>query len=243
MPGFDVSASERAPAPQVADASARLNQESNQIGMTGFAGGAARIALTTADGICHTPEGIKNALAYEVEHPLHALETVASSAAFAAALKVALPEAGPVGKIAGLAMGAWFVSSAAPGFYDAYKTGLNATTWSEMDRSGRLWGDAAGTLGVNATLGYAGFKIGAGLSGNILARQSFDKFADIKQNFWDSTTDRVRSFLRILLCRLHQLFNCDRILSVTGTKSNCWIVCSQPLKAPEWSGMLIWMHR
>ncbi|RTL34489.1 MAG: hypothetical protein EKK48_31395 [Candidatus Melainabacteria bacterium] len=197
MPGLDFSASEHAPTREGQDASARLNQESNQIGMTGFAGGAARIAITTADGIYHTPEGLKNAVAYEVEHPLHALETVASSAAFAAALKVALPEAGPVGKIAGLAMGAWFVGSAAPGFYDAYKTGLNAKTWSEMSRSGQQWGDAAGTLGVNAALGYAGFKVGAGISGNILARESFDKFADIKQNFWDSTTDRARSLLKL----------------------------------------------
>ncbi len=181
----------------VPDASAKLNQEANQIGMNGFTGGVARIALTTADGIYHAPEGIHHALSYQIAHPVEALETVASSAAFAAALKIALPEAGPVGKIAGLALGAYFVGTAAPGFIGAYKTGLNAKTWSEIDKSGQQWGDSAGTLGVNMGLGYVGFKIGSGITGNILARQSFDKFADVKQNFWDSTTDRARSLLRL----------------------------------------------
>jgi kumamolisin len=198
MPGFDFSdVSDTRVKNAASDVSAKLQQDTNQIGMNGFVGGAARIALTTADGIYHTPDGFRNAIAYQFDHPMQALETVAGSAVFAAALKVALPEAGPVGKIAGLAMGAWFVGSAAPGFYDAYKSGLNAKTWAEVDKSGQQWGDAAGTLGVNAGLGYVGFKVGAGVSGNILARESFDKFADIKQNFWDSTTDNARNLLRL----------------------------------------------
>lgn len=179
------------------DASAKLNQEVNQIGMNGFTGGVARIALTTADGIYHAPAGIQHALSYQISHPMEALETVASSAAFAAALKIALPEAGPVGKIAGLALGAYFVGTAAPEFINAYKTGLNAKTWSEIDKSGQQWGDSAGHLGVNMGLGYVGFKIGTGITGNILARESFDKFADVKQNFWDKTTDRARGLLRL----------------------------------------------
>ncbi len=181
----------------VPEASAKLSQEVNQIGMNGFGGGVARVALTTADGIAHIPKGLEHAISYNLEHPMQLVETVAGSAAFAAALKFALPEAGPVGKIAGLAMGAWFIGSAAPGFYGAYKTGLNANTWTQMNQSGQQWGDSAGTLGVNAGLGYVGFKIGSGISGNILARESFDKFADVKQNFWDGTTDRVKGLLRM----------------------------------------------
>jgi kumamolisin len=179
------------------NASRTVSHEVNQIGMNGFVGGAARVAITTIDGAVHLPYGLYDAGKYELQHPVQMLETVAGSAAFATALKFALPEAGPVGKIAGIAMGAWFVGTSAPGFVAAYKTGLNANTWSEMNQSGQQWGDAAGTLGVNAGLGYVGFRIGAGVSGNILARESFDKFADVKQNFWDGTTDRVKGLLRM----------------------------------------------
>jgi kumamolisin len=181
----------------VPDASPKLSQEANQIGMNGLGGGVARVVLTTADGVAHLPQGFSHAVSYELHHPLQMLETVAGSAAFATALKVALPEAGPVGKIAGLAMGALFIGSAAPGFYGAYKTGLNANTWTQMNQSGQQWGDSAGTLGVNAGLGYVGFKIGSAISGNILARESFDKFADVKQNFWDGATDKVRGLMRM----------------------------------------------
>lgn len=179
------------------DASTKLNQEVNQIGMTGISGGTARILFTTGDGLSHLPQGLANAASYQLEHPLEALETVAGSAAVAAALKIALPEAGPVGKIAGLAMGAWFVGSAAPGFYQAYKTGWNANTWDEMHKSGQQWGDAAGSLTVNAGLGYVGFRVGAGVTGNVLARESFDNFADAKQNFWNSTTDKARALFKL----------------------------------------------
>ena len=67
-------------------------------------------------------------------------------------------------------MGVWFFASAAPGFIGAYKTGLNATTWHEMNQSGKQWGDSAGQLGVNSALGFVGYRIGAGITGNILAR-------------------------------------------------------------------------
>ncbi|HEY9719962.1 MAG TPA: protease pro-enzyme activation domain-containing protein, partial [Trichormus sp.] len=178
-----------------ADAAQRLSQETNQIGMTGFFGGAARVALTTGDGIFHIPFGLGNAIAYDLEHPMEIVKAFGGSAAIAATLKTVLPEAGPVGKIAGLAMGAWFLASAAPGFINAYKTGLNANTWSELNTSGQQWGDAAGELGVNTGLGYAGYRLGAGLSGKILASERFDGFADFKQNGWNKATDLTKALL------------------------------------------------
>jgi kumamolisin len=174
------------------DISAALHSDL-KVGLSGPLGGAARIAATTLDGIVHTPEGLWDAAKYEVNHPLEALKTVAGSAALAAALKVVLPEAGPVGKIAGLAMGAWFVAGAAPRFLNAYKDGLKADTWSDLHAAGKQWGDAAGQLGVNSALGMAGYKLGAGITGNILARESFDNFADWKQNVWNDATDNFKN--------------------------------------------------
>src|SRR5262249_3196522 len=152
------------------DARLLLSQDAD-LGMKGAGGSLARIATTTIDGITHTPAGLLNAAVYDIQHPMEIVKTVAGSAAIAAALKVVLPEAGPVGKIAGLAMGAWFIAETVPAFADAYKTGLSAKTWSQMQASGEQWGNAAGHLGVNTALGIVGYKIGAGISGNILSRE------------------------------------------------------------------------
>ncbi len=184
--------SQREKAKNLPETSALLHADSMPLKMNGVGGTVARVAGTTLDGLAHTPQGLVNAVDYNIKHPIQALETVGVSAAFAATLKVVLPEAGPVGKVAGLAMGAWFLAGTAPSFVDAYKTGLNAKTWAEFDRSGEQWGNAAGHLGVNSALGWVGYKIGGGMADNILARERFDNFADIKQNFWDSATDKTK---------------------------------------------------
>ena len=97
-----------------------LRVEANQLGMTGQAGSMARFAITTADGIAHTPRGIYNAALHNIQHPSEMFKTIVGSAAIAAALKIALPEAGPVGKIAAGVMGTWFIASSAPAFLEDY---------------------------------------------------------------------------------------------------------------------------
>lgn len=172
-----------------------LSQEAAELGMHGTFGKVGRIAITTAEGIKQTPSGVYNAVKHNFEHPIEIVKVVGGSAAIAAGLKIILPEAGPVGKVAGLVMGAWFVAGAAPAFGDAYRSGLNARNWYEMKEAGKAWGNAAGHLGVNSVLGMVGYKIGAGISGNILARESMDGFADLKQNFWDGATDKAKALL------------------------------------------------
>ncbi|MBX9685396.1 MAG: S53 family peptidase [Candidatus Obscuribacterales bacterium] len=179
----------------IADTRTLLSQEAAELGMNGSLGKVGRLAITTAEGIKQTPNGICNAIQHNIEHPIEALKVVGGSAAIAAGLKVILPEAGPVGRVAGIAMGVWFIAGAAPAFGDAYRHGLKARNWHEMKQSGIEWGNAAGHLGVNSALGLVGYKIGAGLSGKILARESMDGFADLKQNFWDSATDKAKSLL------------------------------------------------
>ncbi len=179
------------------DASTKLAHESNQIGMTGFVGAAERVALTTLDGVGHLPDGFSNAVAYDWHHPSEIAKTVLGSAAIAGGLRLILPEAGPVGKLAATAMGIWFVAGSAPGFVNAYKSGVNANTWSELDHAGSQWGNAAGQLGLNAALGYGGYRLGAGVSGRILSSESFDAFADWKQNKWDRATDMAKGLLHM----------------------------------------------
>ena len=178
----------------VPDSSAKLSAESNQLGMTGFVGGAERIAITTGDGLLHSFSGIGHALAYDYHHPINAVKTLAGSVVLAAALKAALPEAGPVGKTASVLMTAWFLVGSGTDFAKAYKTGWNAKDWKELQQSGQQWGDSFGEVAVNYGIGYAGYKIGAGGMGKILSQKKYDNFADSKQEFWDKKTDGVKRF-------------------------------------------------
>ncbi|HEY9715356.1 MAG TPA: protease pro-enzyme activation domain-containing protein, partial [Chroococcales cyanobacterium] len=183
---------------QPSDASSKLSQEANssqKLGGNGILGDVSRVLLTTGDGVLHLPEGIANAVSTDIQHPMNIVEPLVGSAAIGAVLKTVLPEAGPVGKIAGLAMGAWFLTQSAGSFGDAYKKGLNATSWSDMNAAGKEWGDAGGQLGVNSALGFAGYKIGAGAAGNILSSEKFDGFADAKQNFWNGATDKIKGMV------------------------------------------------
>lgn len=169
-----------------------LSSESNQIGMDGAVGSYQRFAATTAEGLLQTPKGLYNAALHNIQHPMEMVKTIGISAGIAATLKLALPEAGPVGKIAGGVMGAWFLAATLPEFSEAYRIGQQAKSWDDMHKAGERWGNAAGHLGVNSALGMVGYKIGAGVSGRVLSSERFDNFADIKQNFWDSATYKTQ---------------------------------------------------
>ena len=172
-----------------------LSSEPNKLGMDGAFGSYQRFAATTADGLLQTPKGIYNAALHNINHPMEMVKTIGGSAAIAVALKVVLPEAGPVGKIAGGVMGAWFIASTLPEYTEAYRMGQQARTWDDMHKAGERWGNATGHLAVNSGLGMIGYKIGAGVSGRVLSGERFDNFADIKQNFWDTATYKARNLL------------------------------------------------
>ena len=169
------------------------NPEPNQIGMTGVVGGAERIAITTASGAVQTVPGIWHEIEHQWHHPIDLVKTVATTAALGAALKVALPEMGPVGKVANVAMSLYFVGASLPGFVDAYSTGLKAKTWDDLVyKSGRQWGDSAGQVGVNFAEGYVASHIAGAATGRVLRSERFDDFADWKQAKWDKGTDVVK---------------------------------------------------
>lgn len=169
-----------------------LAADRNELGMDGAFGAYQRALVTTADGLYHTPKGLYNAALHNLQNPMEMVKTIGGSAAIAVALKVVLPEAGPVGKIAAGVMGTWFVASTLPEFAESYRMGQRARTWDEMHGAGERWGNAAGHLGVNSGLGMIGYKLGAGVSGRVLSGERFDNFADIKQNFWDTATYKAQ---------------------------------------------------
>jgi hypothetical protein len=179
--------------PAAPDASHKLAAESNQIGMTGFWGGADRLVHTTIGGIAASPKGLYHELLSIEKDPDQIIQAAVGSAVIGSALKVILPEGGPVGKIASVLMAGWFIGESASGFGKAYSTGLHAKTWAEMHQSEQQFGDNLAQLGVTAGVGYLGYKAGAGLTGRALASESMDDFADSKQAFWNKTTDITKS--------------------------------------------------
>ncbi|HEY9759211.1 MAG TPA: S53 family peptidase [Oculatellaceae cyanobacterium] len=169
----------------------------NKIGMTGFLGGVERVGITTVSGAVQTVPGLWHEVQREWEHPMEFVKTVATTAAIGSALRIALPEMGPVGKTANIAMTLLFLGESMPGFAGAYKTGLKANTWDDLlFKSGRQWGDSAGRMGVSLGEGYVGAKIGAATTGRILESERFDNFADWKQEKWDAGTDLAKRLLR-----------------------------------------------
>jgi hypothetical protein len=181
----------------VLDASHKLSAESNQIGMTGLWGGAERLMYTTVGGFASTPKGLYHELLNVEQEPGQLIHAAVGSAAIGSLLKVALPEAGPVGKVASALMAGWFVGESLSGFGQAYKTGLHAKTWSEMQNSEQQFGDNFAQLGVTAGVGYLGYKVGAGLTGRALASESMDDFADSKQALWNKGTDFAKRVFRM----------------------------------------------
>jgi hypothetical protein len=168
-----------------------LSTEYQNVALSGSTGALQRIGITTMDGLRQAPSGFVGAVEHSLANPTEALKTLGESALFAAGLKLVLPEAGPVARLAGLALGAKFVADSAPAFVEAYQTGLNAQTWQEMHQAGRTWGNAAGQLGLSAGIGLVGYKLGAGAAGDLLASPRAAKFNEFKQNFWDGKSANI----------------------------------------------------
>jgi len=175
------------------DIRALLSTEYQNVAMSGSTGALQRIGITTMDGLRQTPSGFASAIEHYAEHPSEALKVLGESALLAAGLKIVLPEAGPVARLAGVVLGAKFVADSTPGFMQAYKTGLNAQTWQEMHEAGQAWGNSAGQLGLNFGLGFVGYKIGAGATGALLSSPRAAGFSEFKENLWDGSAGRVNT--------------------------------------------------
>lgn len=157
----------------------------------------ARYGTVTVNGLAKVPQGILNAVENDIKHPMAALQTIGMGAGMAVALKTILPEGGPAGAIAGLAMGAYFTYKSAEPIIDAYKKAGMATTMKELNLASTQLGNAGGTLVVDSALGAAGYKLGSVAAGRVLAMPALEGFNQAKAGFYDNMTNRLVDALNI----------------------------------------------
>lgn len=150
-----------------------------------------RYGLVTVNGIAKVPEGVVNAVKHNIENPMAALGTIGMGAGMAVVLKTVLPEAGPAGRIAGLALGTYFTYKAAEPVIGAYKLAGNATTMKELDQASTMLGNAGGTFIVDSAIAGIGYKAGSALATRMLAMPQMASFNQAKANFYDGIGNKV----------------------------------------------------
>src|SRR5262245_15402968 len=101
-----------------------------------------KLGIATLEGIENITQGFVNTIKQEGIGGM--VENVALSAGLGFGLKMLLPETGPVGTVAGLIIGGYFMTQQAKPIYEAYKGAWNATTMGELHNAGSQLGDAGG---------------------------------------------------------------------------------------------------
>lgn len=150
-----------------------------------------RYGLVTVQGLGYIPEGVVNSAKDYIEHPTKALATVAMGAGMAVALKAVLPEAGPAGKIAGAALGAYFLYKSAEPVIDAYKQAGAATNMRQLDTASRQIGNVGGAFIVDGALAGVGYKAGSFAAGKLLAMPMGQSFVSARDNFYNNVGAKV----------------------------------------------------
>ena len=150
-----------------------------------------KYGLVTLKGIGKVPEGVVHAVQDNIEHPMKALETVASAAVMGVVLKTVLPETGTAGKIAGVALGAYFTYKSAEPVIATYKFAGQAKTMHDIDLAASHLGDIGGSFIVNSAIAGAGYKLGAAGAERVLLSERMDGFANAKQAFWDGVANKT----------------------------------------------------
>ncbi len=136
-----------------------------EIGMTGTKGTIERALFVTGKGLLETPQGIVKTV--EKVGPIGLATTALQSTAVGFGLKKLMAASPKVGEVAALALGASFLASTAPVFFEAYNKGLHAKTWKEMDSATSKFGQATGTLVLDSAIGFAGYHFGTGIAGRV----------------------------------------------------------------------------
>lgn len=133
-----------------------------------------RYGLAALKGIANLPRGIANAVHHDINHPLEILETIGTGAATAVVLKAVLPESGLTGKIAGAALGTYFMWQAAKPVIAGFKNAGSATTIKDLDLAAAQIGDAGGAFIVNSAVAAAGYRLGGAFADSVFAQQIRD---------------------------------------------------------------------
>jgi hypothetical protein len=131
-----------------------------------------RMADVTVDGIKKIPEGFKHSL-----DPSLILPNVAIGAAIGAGTKLLLPKSGPVGAIASIALGGYFIGKP---LVETYHGAYVARTMEDMNNASTLLGETLGGMPVTMVEAGVGAKIGSGLMGKALATEAAQPFMNWK---------------------------------------------------------------
>lgn len=150
-----------------------------------------KYGLVTAKGIQKLPEGMWNSVVHYATNPVDLVTTFGAAAAMGAVLKTVLPEGGTAGKIASVAIGAYFTYHAAKPMMEAYSDAGNAVTMLDIDNAATKFGNAGGEFVVGSVIAAGGYKLGAGAAERVLLSERLDGFADSKQALWDGASDRI----------------------------------------------------
>ena len=142
----------------------------------------------TVEGLKDTPAGVLHAL----QHPGALIENGLISAGIGFAGKILLPEAGPLGKVAAIGLGAYFTEQMAAPIVHSYKKGFQT---GDVQSAGRELGDSVGGLAVNLPVGIYGFGVGAGLGSKVMISESMSGFADLKGRVLNPVNDALSNLL------------------------------------------------
>jgi len=151
----------------------------------------ARYGIATIDGLKKVPLGIINAAEADFHDPLGTLGKVGMGAGMAVALKAVLPEGGPAGALAGLAVGAYFTYRAAEPIMDGYKKAGAATTMNQLDAASTQIGNAGGAFVVDSAIAGVGAKFGTMAADRALSLPQLAGFTETKNNLYNGAFDKL----------------------------------------------------
>ena len=133
-----------------------------------------RVWEVTKEGLSKIPEGFENSL-----NPERILPNLGISAAVGAAVKLALPEAGPVGRLAGTVLA---VSLIGEPIVHSYSMAVSAKTMNQMHLASDTLGNTLGGMPLLMIESSLGAKLGAGLMGKALATEVATPLVNWKAN-------------------------------------------------------------
>jgi len=144
-----------------------------------------RMVDVTKEGSGHLWEGFKHSF-----DPANIIPNVSIGFAIGAATKLLLPETGPVGAVAGLALGAYFLGKP---LVETYKLAIDAKTMQDMHNASQNFGEVIGGMPVSMIEGGIGAGLGAKTVGLALATDAATPFVNWKANKYAALDDVVHN--------------------------------------------------
>ena len=165
----------------------------------------------TKEGVHHLGDGFMNSLDYR-----NIVPNVGAGIIIGAATKALLAEGGPVAKVAGGLMTAYFLGRP---MVETYGAAINAKTQTDMHDASVMWGNAIGGLPVSMAEGAVGAKLGAFGAGKLLATDTAAPFTDWKARQYAKLDGQVDTGLTAVRNTAFETFGIGRPVIRSGSFS------------------------